>query len=643
MTTATDLHQAACRGDFAEVERLIGSGIDVNASTRGGTTPLMVAAKNGYVRIIQLLAAAGADPGRGDVDGDTALLIAINHGRQDAAVALLSAGADPDQAASRGGTPLIVTAIRGDVQLTQSVLKADANPNKSTPDGWTALMFAAKEGHLKIAELLIAAGADVNAMSNDGMTPLMNAANSGHVDIARSLLDHDASVDIADQRRKTALTIASLRGHVSTIELILERGADIEGPHEAGSPLIWAAYQGEPDAVKTLLSRGANVDRADEDGRTALICACARQLSSDSDKATQTVLIKSLLEHGADVNARDSSGRTALLYAAATGVVDIVALLLDAGADTEAGDDDGTALIRAAFEAHPEVLRVLLSHGASLEARNADGATALICAVARSHPVQRKNDQARVVQLLLESHARTDIVDGRGMTALEWASRIAGNSELVSILTGSSKAAGTAPREPDPSQPDQRTNRSNVGVVCLFVLGGMLGGVIGMTAQDTTRALFAVIFCGIVGLPSSVFMIIAMAARQFAWRSMGDLSHRPTAPIKLSSLAWRLYSPVQSAFPLLALLGPLWVLFAVVLLMICLMVAYGLLGTKPKGRLLDFAPLGLAVVAQITGFVSARFADSNRPARAIAVPLQFLCVALGSYLLFRVFGWAKGW
>lgn len=74
------LYRAISRGKVATVDRLIHSGVNVNAKTISGATPLMLAAHLGYTDIAQMLMAAGADIFARDKYGNSALNIAQRKG-----------------------------------------------------------------------------------------------------------------------------------------------------------------------------------------------------------------------------------------------------------------------------------------------------------------------------------------------------------------------------------------------------------------------------------------------------------------------------------------------------------------------------------------------------------------------------------
>ncbi len=89
------------------------------------------------------------------------------------------------------------------------------------------------------------------------------------------------------------------------------------------------------DILRYLLEHGASPSRKGENGFPPLVYLCR------ADKGEQPEKIKLLLEYRAPVNGIGPQGRTALHYAAAAGFLQVMALLLDHGADYRIRDHQG--------------------------------------------------------------------------------------------------------------------------------------------------------------------------------------------------------------------------------------------------------------------------------------------------------------
>ena len=107
------------------------------------------------------------------------------------------------------------------------------------------------------------------------------------------------------------------------------------------------------------------------------------------------------------VDVRDAKGMTPLHSAAVRGHKDVVALLLDKGADIAATGNWGkTALRLAAERGHKDVVALLLDKGANITATEITGATALHFAAESGHK--------DVVALLLDKGADITVTDNGG-------------------------------------------------------------------------------------------------------------------------------------------------------------------------------------------------------------------------------------
>ncbi len=163
---------------------------------RGGSTPLLFAARSGDVGSTRALLAAGANPNDALPDGTSALVLAAHSGQTEVGKLLLEKGANPDSA-DVGYTALHAAVLRSDLALVKALLAHGASPNvrmtKGTPlrrdttdfnlpatlIGSTPYLLAAKFLEPEIMRALAAGGADLKAAMRDGSTPLMVAAGAG--------------------------------------------------------------------------------------------------------------------------------------------------------------------------------------------------------------------------------------------------------------------------------------------------------------------------------------------------------------------------------------------------------------------------------------------------------------------------------
>ena len=248
---STPLHWAAYRDDFAQVDRLIRGGADVNAANDIGVTPLWAASLNGSPPVIKRLLDGGANPNVGLLTGETPLMSASRAGKAAAVQALLASGANH---AARG------------------------------PRGQTALMWAAAQKHAAVVELLLAAGADVHART-DRWEQMMAVPPHGLPEFNR-LIPHGAD---------TALMFAVRAGDAASVRLLVDAGANVSDDDAWGvSATTLAAFAGHGEIARYLLEKGADPNNA-KPGFTALHCAIMRR-----DEQTVGVL----LAKGADPNAR---------------------------------------------------------------------------------------------------------------------------------------------------------------------------------------------------------------------------------------------------------------------------------------------------------------------------------------------------
>jgi ankyrin repeat protein len=168
-----------------------------------------------------------------------------------------------------------------------------------------------------LRRLLRKPGLDLNALDSYGKRPLTRAAQFGWVAGCRLLIDSGADVTATDNRGSPPLVCVTVNGGGAggkagggeIVDLLIRQGADVnERGYGGNTPLIHAAFSGNPEQIKRLLRAGAEVNAANDDGFTALHAAAERD-----DVAS----VNLLLAAGADATAKDDAGATPLIVARA--------------------------------------------------------------------------------------------------------------------------------------------------------------------------------------------------------------------------------------------------------------------------------------------------------------------------------------
>ena len=161
------------------------------------------------------------------------------------------------------------------------------------------------------------------------------------------------------------------------------------------APLVDAIKNADTEAARALLPQ-VDVNASTADGATALHWAVHRD---------DLELVDLLLAAGAEVAAENLYGVQPLSLASIHGNAAIIERLLRAGADANASLPEGeSVLMTAARTGNPDAVAALLSHGANVDARDdVHGQTAMMWAAAKGH--------ASVLEVLAEGggdlHLRT--------------------------------------------------------------------------------------------------------------------------------------------------------------------------------------------------------------------------------------------
>ncbi len=139
------------------------------------------------------------------------------------------------------------------------------------------------------------------------------------------------------------------RINVEMVDLLLDRGADPNVHSHHGRPLSWAR---DPQVISLLIERGGDVNLWHDNGGSPLNFAVWKHGDVEH--------MRVLLDAGADPNSANSDGSTALHTAAGDGSTELVRLLLERGARKNAVNAAGQRPIDLArSRSHEEIARLL--------------------------------------------------------------------------------------------------------------------------------------------------------------------------------------------------------------------------------------------------------------------------------------------
>jgi uncharacterized protein len=387
-TGETALMEAARTGSLGAAAALLDHGADVNAREKlRGTTPLMWAASQDHPEMIKLLVEHGADvnaqsnrgkdkvssgssPGARSAPvasqlvkgGLTPLVYTAREGFMASAKALVDTKADVNETTADGSTPLLVAVQNGHYDVAKFLVDSRANVSLANQKGWSPLYLAVKNRNTETGEmpsvpnkdqamdfikLLLDRGAEVNGrlafetethsgnhpiwLQEEGATPFLRAAYAGDVELMKLLLAHGADPSITTADNTTPLMAVAGVGFtlsfvhhrsaaedVEALKMLLDLGADPNAANAQGvTALMGAAHMGVNDLIEILVDHGAKLDARSkgkcptgslncEDGATALTYAEGLATTSQSPlyfPETVALLEKLMSERGIPVPA----------------------------------------------------------------------------------------------------------------------------------------------------------------------------------------------------------------------------------------------------------------------------------------------------------------------------------------------------
>lgn len=239
--------------------------------------------------------------------------------------------------------------------------------------------------------------------------------------------------NLSRKRDLLCLRLVTLNGLTSFIHWLMVLWAEVCKLRcgVAATAFEYAARSGSDLAIETLCRHGLDINDSESSTRTALM----NIVSIDNEDATARILAHGgkvnichrrapvftmarsaevmalLLEYGADIESTDDQGNTALQLACERNDFKTASFLLRRGARMDIVGSGMIPLIYAAQRDSPDTIGFLLDHGANINVQSRNGWTALMTAACEPSP--------NAIRLLLEKGADIHKRDNQGTTVFE--------------------------------------------------------------------------------------------------------------------------------------------------------------------------------------------------------------------------------
>ncbi|KAK6983468.1 ankyrin repeat and KH domain-containing protein 1 [Biomphalaria glabrata] len=452
----TPLMICSMRGFPGIVGTLLGMSADVNATNKNGDTALMLATSMEVIKCLIENERLYLD--EQNSTGNTALMSAIETSHLQKVKLLINAGANPKREVSKicqtgllvnsssesafdvakrmgfgqlfdllyraklvNSNPLQLAAVENDFETCISLLKYKLCDKDETqniqPDILCHVLRQIQQketiltSDVELIQELCRLGMDVNRCQCCTKSRMELVLNIGSYELAEILCAHAVQVTHDD------LVSAVKAEHVRNIHLLVNHGAPVNKFNDRGlltykdSALDIALQSSLTSAASVLLYHGADLDAE---------CAVTQAFKSKNMKTLYFLLTECVEATEAVVRKPES-----LIQAVELGDIQLIQLLLDAGANINGAYENKTPLMSTV---NIEVIRFLLNKGANINLKTTT--TALIYAVSwdyfldnlTSDPQLRyeeiKEKILPVIDLYLKNGANLEDYNNHGCTAL---------------------------------------------------------------------------------------------------------------------------------------------------------------------------------------------------------------------------------
>ena len=244
----TPLWYASSYGYYPLVEFIIQfTKAKIDKGDKFGRTPLMLACRNGHIKIASLLLKYGANIKAEDTSGNWALHYAAAYGFPECVDLLLENNADVNAQNLWKSTPLSIAMLKRNLVCVNQLLNKAKNINADVKDdnGNTLLSIAVEsmnEGNMNLIDRILK-DADPNIPDAQGNTPLIKVIYR----ITEKL----------SQKKKIKKIGQSIKLEVEVVKKLIKKGADPAIKNKAGQNAVTLIMQ--TNETSNALSKSAEV------------------------------------------------------------------------------------------------------------------------------------------------------------------------------------------------------------------------------------------------------------------------------------------------------------------------------------------------------------------------------------------------
>ncbi|KAI8086071.1 ankyrin repeat-containing domain protein [Halteromyces radiatus] len=413
-TGRTTLHRACADGLYNDVASLVKQGANVNSEDNKGWTPLHEAARHGHLSIVQLLVQHGADINHSGYQGTTVLHHACRSGHDDIVHFLVEHGADIQAQNENGKTPYQVTtstSIRRDLAAKID----EERKQRATSDAIDEITFTT----LRQRKLSNKSSSRNTPLSREERKIQAIMKSFEALEQQQPKQSPSSRPSRSSRRRDVTPTSGTRNDGMDEDEEDDDDGDDDESNKHVDQVKSGNNKQEDDNDDATTITpvrrkRGGSQHKRQSSKSSRTTRSPSREQSVDNTDSSQktTRTTKKVDATKLDPHKKDTSGRTHLHRWAIRGDVEVVQILLQAGADPNVTDHAGyTPLHESSLRGRGNVVKLLLENGANVDAKGVELDTALHDAIDNEHP--------DVVEILLQFGADPHIRNSKGMSPME--------------------------------------------------------------------------------------------------------------------------------------------------------------------------------------------------------------------------------